>query len=62
MPEERRFHEECLVIPSEELLHFARPDGLHYVFTYHAGSPTQHRLDKYRRALIDLRSEIEKLL
>jgi hypothetical protein len=32
LPQERRFHEQCLVIPSEDLLRFARPDGLHYKF------------------------------
>ncbi len=62
MPQERRFHEECLVIPSEEVLQFARPDGLHYKFVFHPGSKTQPRLDKYRRALSDLSTEIERLL
>jgi hypothetical protein len=62
MPEERRFHEECLVFPSEDLLQFARADGLHYIFTYHPGSTTQRRLDKYRRPLSDLSGEIESLL
>jgi hypothetical protein len=62
MPEERRFHEECLLIPSEELLEFARSDGLHYKFEFQPGSKKQVRLDKYRRPLIDLCTEIEKLL
>ena len=62
MPVERRFHDECLVIPSEELLHFARPDGLHYKFDFQPGSKKQPRLDKYRRALSDLCTEIERLL
>ena len=62
MPEERRFHEECLVIPSHELLRFARPSGPHYKFEFQPGSKRQPRLDKYRRALSDLCSEIERLL
>src|SRR5256885_8255707 len=59
MPEDRRFHEECLVFPSEDLLRFARPDGLHYVFEFQPGSTKQPRLDKYRRALSNLSTEIE---
>ena len=62
MPEERRFHEECLVFPSKELLSFARPDGVHYKFEFQPGSTTQPRLDRYRRALSDLSTEIERLL
>ena len=37
MPDERRFHDECLVIPSAELLRFARPDGVHYQFEFQPG-------------------------
>lgn len=62
MPLERRFHEECLVIPSEELLQFARPAGSHYKFEFQPGSKKQPRLDKYRHALSDLAAEIESLL
>ncbi|HET6311806.1 MAG TPA: hypothetical protein VFH00_12505 [Candidatus Nitrosotalea sp.] len=62
MPLERRFHEECLVFPSNELLQFARPGGSHYVFDFHPGSKNQPRLDKYRRNLSDLCTEIESLL
>jgi hypothetical protein len=62
MPQERRFHEQCLVIPSEELLEVARTDGLHYKFEFQPGSTKQPRLDKYRRALSDLCTEIESLL
>jgi hypothetical protein len=62
MPEERRFHEECLVIPSEQLLRLARPDGFLYMFKFHPGSNRQPRLDAYRRSLSDLCSEVERLL
>ena len=62
MPQVRRFHEQCLVIPSEDLLGFARPDGGHYKFVFKPGSKKQPRLDKYRCALADLATDIEKLL
>ena len=62
MPDERRFHEECLVIPSKDVLRVAQPAGLHYKFEYEPGSKKQPRLDKYRRALRDLSLEVEKLL
>ena len=62
MPQDRRFHEECLVIPSGEVLQFARPAGLHYKFEFQPGSRKQPRLNKYRRALSDLRAEVESLL
>ena len=62
MPDERRFHDECLVIPSAELLRFARPDGMHYQFEFQPGSTKQPRLDKYRRALSNLATEVESLL
>jgi hypothetical protein len=62
MPDERRFHDECLVFPSEELLGFARPAGLHYKFEFQPGSTKQPRLDKYRRSLSNLGTEIEGVL
>jgi hypothetical protein len=62
IPDERRFHEECLLIPSEDLLEFVRTDGVHYKFEFQPGSTNQPRLDKYRRHLTDLCAEIETLL
>ncbi|GAC1647279.1 MAG: hypothetical protein NVS9B11_19700 [Candidatus Dormibacteraceae bacterium] len=61
MPKERRFHEECLVIPSEDVLELARPAGSHYKFEFQPGSTKQPRLDKYRSALSDLCTEVESL-
>ncbi len=61
MPGERRFHEECLVIPSEELLQIARAAGSHYKFEFNPGSKSQPRLDKYRRALADLSTEVDQI-
>jgi hypothetical protein len=49
--EEGRFHEECLVIPSEELHGFAQESEGHLKFEFHPGSATQGRLDPYRHAL-----------
>jgi hypothetical protein len=62
MPEERRFHEECLVIPSEKILGIARPAGLHYKFEFQPGSKKQPRLDMYRRALSELCADVIRLL
>jgi hypothetical protein len=62
MPDERRFHEECLLIPSQEILRLARPAGLHYKFEFEPGSKKQPRLDKYRRALSDLCPQVLRLL
>jgi hypothetical protein len=61
-PDQREFHEECLVIPSEELLQIARPAGSHYQFEFNPGSKNQPRLNRYRRSLTDLSDEIESLL
>ena len=61
IPDERKFHEECLVFPSEELLGFARPAGVHYKFEFNPGSKKQPRLDKYRRPLADLSTEIDQI-
>jgi hypothetical protein len=62
MRKERRFHEECLVFPSEALRRFARQGKEHFVFEFHPGSATQERLDRYRRTLGDLRMATEDLL
>jgi hypothetical protein len=62
VPDQHAFHDECLVIPSEELLDFARPDGSHYKFEFQPGSRKQARLDRYRRSISDLCVEVEDLL
>jgi hypothetical protein len=57
-----RFHEECLLIPSTELLEVATDDGTgHLQFVFDPGSRGQPQLDPYRRRLVDLRVEIEQL-
>jgi hypothetical protein len=60
--EEGRFHEECMVIPSEELRSIAADDAYgHLKFEFHPGLTTQGPLGSYRRSLADLRTEIEAL-
>jgi hypothetical protein len=57
--EEGRFHEECLVIPSEELPSIAGRDVYgHLKFEFHPGSATKGRLDEYRYPLLTLPSVI----
>jgi hypothetical protein len=46
---ERRFHETCLVIPSEVLPSIAAKEGAYYAFHFRpAGSRQSSRLDRYR--------------
>lgn len=57
--DEARFHEHCLLIPSEELLSFAHDDGRgHLEFEYHADATSQVGPDKYRIELGELRSQV----
>jgi hypothetical protein len=57
--DEARFHEECLMIPSVELLDFAHDygDG-HLEFVFHPGSSDQPEQDTYRIGLAELRSRV----
>jgi hypothetical protein len=58
-----RFHEECLLIPSTELLDIASDDGTgHLQFVFDPGSRGQPQLDPYRHRLVELRTEVERLL
>lgn len=62
--EEDRFCEECLLIPSEDLRSIAWPhesEG-HWEFEWHPGSRSHSRLDRYRRQLSELESDIGVLL
>jgi len=57
--DEARFHEECLLFPSIDLLDFARDDGRgHLEFEYHASAASQIGPDKYRIELGELRSRV----
>ena len=61
--EESRFHEECLLMPSEDLRSIAAEDAYgHLKFEFHPDSATQDRLDPYRYKSADMRTEIEALL
>jgi hypothetical protein len=55
--DELRFHERCLLIPSEKVREFAHDDGHeHLEFDFHPGSTSQAGLDKYRHELSELGS------
>ena len=56
--DERRFDDECLLIPSTELDAIAQLRGIHLSFEWHPGSPTASQLDSYRGALRALPSVV----
>jgi hypothetical protein len=59
--DESRFHEECLLIPSEDIRTVCGPsdrDG-HLKFDWHPGSPARGGLDAYRMSLASLLSRVE---
>jgi hypothetical protein len=57
--DEARFHEECLLFPSIELVNFAGDDGRgHLEFEFHAGGTNQVGPDKYKIGLSELRSQV----
>ena len=61
---EARFHEECLVIPSEGLHDVAEPKVSHghFEFDWHPGSTAESHLNKYRRELDELRNLVSGLV
>jgi hypothetical protein len=60
--DEGRFHEQCLLFPSENVPWFADEDAFgHLKFEFHPGSSQGH-LDQFRRRLPDLKDDIERLL
>jgi hypothetical protein len=61
--DESCIHDECLLIPSERLLDFARDNGYgHLWFEWHPDSKAQSHLDPYRLSITTLRSEIVRRL
>jgi hypothetical protein len=58
--DETRFHEECLLIPSEEFRDICQPQETHgqLKFEWHPGSTAHGHLDKYRVRLNDLRDRV----
>jgi hypothetical protein len=59
LPVEARFHEDCLVFPSERLHEFALEENGHFSFHFDTGSA---RLKGYPRPLAELRKATEDLL
>jgi hypothetical protein len=61
--DESRFHEHCLLIPSEKVREFAHDDGYgHLEFEFHADSAGPAWLDKYQIGLSDLRERVTLLV
>ena len=62
--EENRFHDECLLIPTEELRTLCRPHESqnHVSFDWHPGSQSHTQLKPYRTLLTGLRSGISRLM
>jgi hypothetical protein len=62
--EESRFHEECLLIPSELISGVCEPGELdgHLKFDWRPGSAGPSHLDRFRLPIHTLRAEIEKRL
>jgi hypothetical protein len=58
--DEHRFHDECLLIPSEEARAICKPQESegHLSFDWHPGSRAQSHLGPYRTPMAELRSEI----
>jgi hypothetical protein len=60
---ERRFHENCLLIPSDVLPSIADFDGTHYELRFRpAGSDRRSRLDRYRVPLASLAETLARHL
>jgi hypothetical protein len=62
--EESRFHEDCLLIPSDDFRSISQPAETygHLKFEWHPGSTRQDRLQKYQVALNQLRSLVTDLV
>jgi hypothetical protein len=62
--DEARFHDECLLIPSEKFRDICQPvltEG-NLKFEWHPGSAAHSHLDKYRTRRADLRVEVTQRL
>ena len=62
--DQNRFHEESLLIPSNDIRSVAQPKELkgHLAFDWHPGASSQPRLDVYRRELSRLALDVETIL
>ena len=54
LEEEKRFHDECLLIPSAEMPAIAQPRGRHLSFDWHPQSSAANRLSRFRVRLAGL--------
>ena len=61
---ERHFHDECLLIPSDELRSLCEPSELasHLSFDWHPGSRAQTQLDRYRAPTLALPAQFHNRL
>jgi hypothetical protein len=61
---EAKFHEECLVIPSEELHAIAQPKVSHghFEFDWHPGSTANGHLNAYRTKVTAMRGVVSGLV
>ncbi|GAC1640353.1 MAG: hypothetical protein NVS9B11_06870 [Candidatus Dormibacteraceae bacterium] len=55
----RRFEDDCLLVPSEDLHHVARVEEEWMVLEVEPGSATHRRLDRYRVSLLSLGAIVE---
>ena len=58
----KRFEDDCLLIPSEDLPSMARVEGEWMVLEVEPGSARHRRLDRYRVALASLGPIVESML
>lgn len=60
--DERRFDDECLLIPSVDVRQICEPStrGGHLAFEWHPGSPATTQLDPYRRPLKTVGAEVAR--
>jgi hypothetical protein len=61
LTDERRFHDECLLIPSDELRTLCEPSALggHLSFDWHPGPGERTHLDRYRTPALALPARVE---
>ena len=61
VPNQGRFAEECLVVPTERLVDVAVDGGDRWVLNFHPESPERTPLDPYRRRLAQLGALVEQI-
>ena len=62
LPDERRFADECLLVPTTHLIEVAVDYGAHWVLDFHPNSQEQGRLDPYRHPLSTFGELVELLI